>query len=328
MRADRLISILMLLQARGRLTAAELAKELEVSERTIYRDIDALSYAGVPVYGEVGREGGYALLDSYRTSLTGLTEGETRALLMLNIPAPLKDLGLGQDLHSGLLKLSASITNLHKDEEERIRRRFFLDSIWWRQGGDSIPHLHTIYTALKNDRCLILKYQPEAMVPVVLEAVVQPYGLVAKAGVWYLVFSRNEKVRVRRVAHLLAAEVSDQVFDYPVDFDLETFWKSWCAERERRFKEYRVEVRISPEMIPYLPMVFGERVQSQQTESNEPDSHGWISLELSFDSLESARSRLLGLGGSVEVLRPVALRKSLADYARQIVDLYERGSEK
>ncbi len=128
MRADRLLSLLMLLQARGRLTAKALAEKLEVSERTIYRDIDALCVAGVPIYGEAGPEGGYALLDSYRTSLTGLTEGEVRALFMLNIPAPLAELGVSQELRTAMLKLSAVLPAARRSDEERVRQRFYLDS--------------------------------------------------------------------------------------------------------------------------------------------------------------------------------------------------------
>lgn len=145
MRADRLLSLLMLLQIRGRMTARELAKELEVSERTIYRDIDALSIAGVPVYGEPGPEGGYALVDSYRTNLTGLTEGEVRALFMLSIPAPLADLGVSHELRAALPKLSAALPNARRRDEERVRQRFHLDSTWWRQGEERVPHLQTIH---------------------------------------------------------------------------------------------------------------------------------------------------------------------------------------
>ena len=143
MRADRLLSLLMLLQARGRMTAQELAAELEVSERTIYRDINALSASGVPVYAESGPGGGCALLDSYRTNLTGLTADEARALFMLNIPAALDQLGVTQELKAALLKLSAALPEARRRDEERIRQRIHLDSTWWFQAEEPLPHLQT-----------------------------------------------------------------------------------------------------------------------------------------------------------------------------------------
>ena len=159
MRADRLLSLLMLLQARGRLTAPKLAQELEVSERTIYRDIDALSAAGVPVYGEAGAGGGYALLDSYRTNLTGLTEGEVRALFMLSIPKPLADLGVGRELGAALRKLAAALPSARRDDEERVRQRFLLDAVGWEQVEESAPHLPTVHQAVWEDRRLHLAYR-------------------------------------------------------------------------------------------------------------------------------------------------------------------------
>ena len=156
MRADRLLSLLMLLQARGRMTAQELAQELEVSERTIYRDINALSASGVPVYAESGPGGGCALLDSYRTNLTGLTADEARALFMLSIPAPLDQLGVTQELKAALLKLSAALPEARRSDEERIRQRVYLDSLNWFQDADAVPHLPAIYRAVWDDRKLAI----------------------------------------------------------------------------------------------------------------------------------------------------------------------------
>lgn len=184
MRADRLISLLMLLQVRGQMTARELAKELEVSERTVYRDIEALSFAGVPVYGEPGPDGGYALVDRYRTNLTGLTEGEVRALFMLSIPAPLSDLGMSQELRTALLKLTAALPAARRHDETWIRQRFHLDATWWQQGEGHVPHLKTIHQAVWQDCKLYVVYRP--LFSVEIERLVLPYGLVAKAGTWYV----------------------------------------------------------------------------------------------------------------------------------------------
>jgi predicted DNA-binding transcriptional regulator YafY len=320
MRADRLLSLLMLLQARGRMTARELAGELEVSERTIYRDVEALSTAGVPIYGEAGPEGGYALIDSYRTNLTGLTEGEVRALFMLNIPAPLIDLGMGQELRAALLKLSAALPRSRRHDEDRVRQRFHIDSNWWHQGGEQVPHLPTIHQAVWQDRKLQVTY----LLPFAeaIDRFVDPYGLVAKAGVWYLVWARNEQIHVYRVSDLLDVQMSDEPFGRPEEFDLVTFWEGWCAEREGYFHDYKAVVRVAPGLLQLLPRYFGNHIQARIAQADPPDAEGWTRLELSFESFEAARERILGFGRGVAVLEPRPLRRSVQDYAQQIAALY------
>jgi predicted DNA-binding transcriptional regulator YafY len=320
MRADRLLSLLMLLQARGRMTARELAEELEVTERTIYRDIDALSAAGIPVYGEAGRQGGYALLDRYRTSLTGLNEREVRALFMLSIPAPLAELGISQELRAALLKLSAALPGEQRSEEERVRQRFYLDSSWWHQDEELVPHLKILYQAVWRDLRLRLAYRP--LPGVEIEQVVDPYALVAKAGAWYLVSARKGGLHVHRVSSLLAVQQTEQTFQRPEDFDLVAFWKAWCLQQEQRRALYPVTIRLSPDILPFLAMYFGERIRERVFQAGPPDQYGWLTLEISFESLEAARQRLLGFGGAIEVLAPGALRKSLLDFASQTVALY------
>jgi predicted DNA-binding transcriptional regulator YafY len=322
MRADRLLSLLMLLQTRGRMPARELAEELEVSERTIYRDIDALSAAGVPVYGEAGREGGFALLDDYRTSLTGLTEGEVRALFMLSIPAPLADLGVSQELKQAWLKLSAVLPAHRRVDQARVRQRFHLDATGWEQDAGAVPHLQTIYQAVWQDRRLSLCYHP--LPGIEIEQTADPYGLVAKAGVWYLVCAHKGRLRAHRVSDLIAVSLQTGTFERPEGFDLAGFWETWCAEREQSRAAYTVTVRAAPGLIPYLPMYFGERIRADIAHAGPTDAESWIVLELAFESLESARDRLLGFGRAVEVLAPKALRESIVDYATQITQLYER----
>jgi len=312
----------MLLQSRGRITAHELAKELEVSERTIYRDIDALSAAGVPIYGEVGPEGGYALVDSYRTNLTGLTDHELRALFMLSIPAPLVDLGVSQELRAALLKLSASLPDTRRSDEERVRQRFLIDSTWWRQGEEQVPHLRLIHQAVWQDLKLRISYQPPFITEI--ERLVSPFGLVAKAGVWYLVYGGTGAVRVHRVSELTNAQITDEPFERPVNFDLLTFWEAWSNEHERSFGFFITTVRVSPSFIPALSRYFGDQILAKIAQAGPPDAEGWIKLELSFESFEAARTRILGLGRGVEVLEPLALQRSVLDIAEQIVDLYTK----
>jgi len=320
MRADRLLALLMLLQARGRMSARALAEELEVSERTIYRDIDALSAAGVPVYGEPGREGGFALLDSYRTNLTGLKEDEVRALFMLSIPAPLAELGVSQELKAALLKLAAALPAGQRHQEERVRQRIHLDPTWGGEQETSLPHLHTIHRAVWQDRKLLVTYlRPWA---VETEHLVDPYGLVARAGVWYLVYGRKGRVRIHRVSALVDVRLSGERFERPADFDLGAFWREWCAELEESRSDYVVTVRVAPDFVPLLPWYFGEQIRDRIAQAGPPDAEGWITLELPFDRLETARDRILSFGRGVEVLEPRGLRASILDYANQIVALY------
>lgn len=322
MRADRLLSILMLLQGRGRMTAGQLAGELEVSERTIYRDIDALSIAGVPVYGERGPEGGYALLDSYRTRLTGLTENEVRALFMLNIPAPLVELGVDDELRTAMRKLSASLPERSRGAEQRVRQRVHVDSVWWAQGEDPVPHLRALHDAVWQDRVVRIRYRQLFGTPAVLERAIEPYGLVVKAGVWYLVYARQGRMRVIRVSHLQDVELTADTFAREGEFDLSAFWRRWCAEADRQRTDYRVTVRVAPDLLEWLPHYFGHGVQAMVAGAGPPDKEGWIRLELGFESLAAARERILGFGGAMEVLGPQALRLSVADHARQVVGLY------
>jgi predicted DNA-binding transcriptional regulator YafY len=320
MRADRLLSILMLLQARGRMTAQELAEDLEVSVRTIYRDIDALSVAGVPIYTERGPGGGCSLLDSYRTTLTGLTRHEVRALFMLSIPAPLAELGVGQDLRAALLKLSAALPVAHRQDEERVRQRIHLDAVEWFHAREPVPHLKTIQQAVWQDRRLLLTYHLPFETRV--ERLVDPYGLVAKASVWYLVCARDGHIRVHRVSNVLEARLVDGSFERPADFDLAAFWKTWCAEVEANRSSYPVSVRVSEDLVPFLPRFFGDGMRTVMQETGPPDAEGWVTMTLPFESLEDARSRILGFGGAIEVLEPQALLESVLDFAAQITARY------
>ena len=321
MRADRLLSLLMLLQARGRVTAGDLATELEVSVRTIYRDLTALSSAGVPVYAERGPGGGVELVEEYRTTLTGLTPEEARALFMMSIPAPLMQLGFGQELKAAMRKLSAALPESKRREEAQARQRIHLDSSWWFQSEDAVPCLPAIQQAVWNDRWLRMKYRSNFGAEV--EQVVAPYGLVAKANLWHLVYAREGSIRVVRVSQAVAAEVLPEIFIRPGGFNLAAFWEEWCAEYETDRTTYLVRVRISPALLPHLPGDFGDHADLQ-ARASPPDAEGWVALDLPFESLAAARTRLLGLGRAVEVLEPAPLRKSIIDFAEQVVRLYQQ----
>ena len=321
MRADRLLSLLMLLQARGQMSAGELAEELEVSERTIYRDITALSASGVPVYASRGPGGGVRLIEKYRTTLTGLTPDETRALFMMNIPAPLLQLGMGEKFKGALLKLSASLPNTRREDESRTRQRILLDSSWWFQSEQDVPYLQTIQQALFQDRRLHIKVRWEFF-NTEFEQEAEPYGLVAKANIWYLVYGRGGTPHVARVSQIAEAEILSDGFTRPADFELEGFWQSWCMDYESQ-PPFTARVRVAPEALPLLAEYVGDRARGQLHRSRLPGADGWVTLNLPFESFIAARSHLLGLGRAVEVLEPETLRKSLVDFAEQIVEFYK-----
>lgn len=323
MRADRLLLLLMLLQAKGSMKARELAIELEVTERTIRRDIDALSVAGVPVYGSPGRDGGYDLLDGYRTNLTGLTKDQMAALFLLNIPTPLNDLGIAQEIKAALLKLSAALPVPQRDASQQLSQRIYLDATWWFENDEDLPYLKTIHEAVMQDHWIRITRRLRFGHPQDLEHMVEPYGLVAKAGVWYLVCAQEGRVHAHRVSHILNVQMLDEHFVRPADFDLEAFWKAWSLDFRANRIRYPVLVSVAPHFVSELSGLFGEHVHEQIAMAGPPDRNGWITIELLFESLWSARSRLLSFGGAVKVVEPEPLRLSMVDFARQVLKVYE-----
>lgn len=318
MRADRLLSLLLILQTQGRRTAQELADELEVSERTIYRDIEALSIAGVPVYAMRGPGGGCDLLNTYRTSLTGLNEDEVRALFMVSLPAPLAQLGVSQKLKTALLKITSAMPTTPQHSEQWLRQRIHVDVVPWFQPEEPVPHLGALHQAVNQDRRIQLTYQLHFDARATW--VVDPYGLVTKAGIWYLVCAREGKIRVYRVSKVLEVKAQDDHFDRPEDFELADCWKAWCSEAEESRPQYSIKARVSVELLPYLRRYFGDSVDDSNKQAGSQE--GWITTNLHFETFESARNRILGYGRAVEVLEPKALRLSIIDFALQVVDLY------
>lgn len=323
MRADRLLSLLMLLQGRGRMTAAELAKELEVSERTIYRDVTALGTSGVPVTTEPGPGGGISLMEQYRSDLTGLTSDEVQALFMLSIPSPMMDLGLDQRLQGAMRKLSAALPATLKRHEESIRQRIHIDGDSWDKAGATVPHLLSLQQAVWGDNLLEIEYRSflgDRIGP--LTAKIAPYGLVAKAGSWFLIAFRIDHIDVLQVERILTANVNERRFDRPADFDLVSFWRAWWKENQDRRPRYDVIVRVSADLRPYLSNVFGESVEIKKADEGEEDESGWSTWKLVFSSFDEARGRILALGRAVQVVEPLSLRRSVIDYAQQIAEMY------
>lgn len=250
MRADRLISILMLLQTHGRMTAHDLANQLEVSERTIYRDLEALGIAGIPICTERGPGGGSALIDGYQTKLTGLTEPEVQALFMSHGATPLADLGLHTALEGAMRKLQAALPAPSRESTEWMCQRFHFDTSWWYHKESTCVCLKTIQMALLQDHKLSLHYQADNSI--VSELIVEPYGLVAKADVWYLVGAHACNIRVLRVERIQLAEMINETYIRPETFDLAAYWTNYCFEVEAQLPTYVIPLRLAPDEVPYL----------------------------------------------------------------------------
>ncbi len=233
MRADRLLSILMLLQTRGRMTAHDLAEHLEVSERTIYRDFDALSIAGIPLYTERGPGGGCSLVDGYQTRLTGLTEAEIRALFLSTISAPSADLGMGRALEDALLKVSAALPPSSRHTVEHTRQRFYVDTTWCEHPERVISCLQTIQGAVWNDQKLSIDYH--TVYGTRQQYLVEPYGLVSKTGAWYLVGVLAGTQQVFHLTRMYNVEATELSFTRPADFDLAACWNEYCTQQKKQF---------------------------------------------------------------------------------------------
>jgi predicted DNA-binding transcriptional regulator YafY len=240
---------------------------------------------------------------------------------MMSIPAPLMQLGIGEQFKGALLKLSASLPETRRADEARTRQRILLDSSWWFQSEQDVPCLGTIQQALFQDRRLHMKVRWEFF-KAEFEQEAEPYGLVAKANIWYLVYGRGGNPHVTRVSQIAEAELRPEHFTRPPDFDLERFWQNWCLEYESQ-PPFSARVRVSPEALPMLAEYVGERARGQIAHSYAADAEGWVTLDLPFESFVAARTQLLGLGRAVEVLEPKPLRKSLIDFAEQILGYYK-----
>lgn len=327
MRADRLLSLLMLLQSRGRMTAQALAAELEVSVRTIYRDVEALSLAGVPVYADRGPGGGCALLDNYRTTLNGIEADEARALFMLSASSLLPELGLGPVLRQALLKLRAALPDERQHEADWVSRRIYLDWTAWQVPAAPASHVAAVQQAVWEDRKLRLRYRiATSFYRRDFEKVVDACALVAKAGAWYVVAGEERQLRVYAVAELLAVEVLPEHFVREAAFDLAGFWRAWCASQAAEGGGLDVTLRVAPAVAADVPLYFGGEARNVTLES-PVSGDDWPRVQATFASLEQARAVLLACGGAVEVLEPPGLRLSIADFARQIIGVYSGGEQ-
>ncbi|MFD7877820.1 helix-turn-helix transcriptional regulator [Streptomyces sp. NPDC059766] len=348
MRAARLIKMVLLLQSRSSMTAAELAGELEVSERTVTRDAQALSEAGVPVYAERGRAGGYRLVGGYRTRLTGLARGEAEALFLSGVPGALREMGLEDAASAARLKVSAALLPSLRDASRSAAQRFHLDAPNWFAEPATPELLPAVAEAVWDDRRITARYrrterdgraepdagpgagpetgreaEPEAGREV--ERELEPYGLVLKAGVWYLCarVADGGAARVYRIDRFTAVTGEGERFTRDQEFDLPAFWQERAGQFARSLLRTEVVVRLSVEGVRRLPYAVGPRSARQAlAAAGAPDRDGWVTAALPVESEEVAHGQLTGLGPEVEVLAPAGLRERFARDAARFAGLY------
>lgn len=326
MRAARLIKMVLLLQSRPSMTAAELARELEVSERTVTRDAQALSEAGVPVYADRGRAGGYRLIGGYRTRLTGLARSEAEALFLSGVPGALREMGLEDVASAARLKVSAALLPSLRDAPDSAAQRFHLDAPAWFREPETPALLPVIAEAVWEERRIGVGYRRG---DAVVERELEPYGLVLKAGVWYLCARVPDggAFRTYRIDRFDAVEARDERFGRDPEFDLPRHWAEQAERFARSILRAEVVVRLSPDGVRRLPYAVDPlSAREALTDAGEPDAEGWVTVTLPVESEEVAHSQLTALGPEAEVLAPGSLRERFAADAAALAARYGRGN--
>lgn len=316
MRADRLLSMLLLLQSSERMTADVLAQELEVSKRTVYRDIDALNFAGIPIYTQPGTQGGVFLDENYRLSLNGLSKTEVQSLFAAIDSQPMRELGLSSE--DTLRKLRAMLPDNHQRALKQMQQRFYIDTANWLQTPEESPYLHDLQKAVWENRCVEIVYEHSAgnIITLCLEA----YALVAKANIWYLVGRRDDgKHRNYRISRLQSLHLLPEYFQRDESFDLKAYWNESCRifeyEMAHSNPPYPTVLRVHPDALWYFPNFMNglyERI-------SEPDANGWVIVNVRFQSFGDAQMRVLGLGTQVEVIETEELAAGVLQVAKAIV---------
>lgn len=323
MRSSRLLSILILLQLRVRLTAEALAREFEVSVRTIHRDIDALSAAGVPVYGDRGPGGGFQLQAGYQTRLTGLASDETEAMFMIGLPGPAAALGLGAAAARAGNKLLAALPREASAEAGRLSARFHLDPVDWYRASDSVAHLPSMTRAVLDARLVTMTYESWTGVKA---WTVEPLGLVLKGSAWYVVANastsgqRAKNLRTFKVANIIEMTVSSASFTRPTNFDLATHWAAELVRFEASLRPGMALLRATKlgcERLSALGAYAQEAVRAAEA-VHAPQDDDWIAVRFPIENIEHAALLILGIGPEVKVDEPAALRERVRALALEV----------
>ena len=314
MKASRLLSILMILQARKHRTADQLAEELEVSTRTIHRDVDELSASGVPIYAERGRQGGFRLLDGYQTRLTGLDADEASALMLSGIGTALDDLGLKDALSQSERKLMAALPEPTRAKAALVADRFHLDPLGWYRQKDVTPFVTQIAKAVWADQQISISYDGwKGRVQRDLD----PIAIVLKAGVWYLI-GRAETMRVYRIANVRDLNLRGETFNRPADFDVSGFWADWTQNFETRIRSDRARLRVTSRGLRLLTNMGLSPIEIIPVKGQSDMSD----VELTVEEESSAVREILSLGAEAEVINPAALRKAVQSEISKLLEKY------
>lgn len=318
MRADRLLSILLLMQVNRHMTARDLSRRLEVSERTIYRDMEALSIAGVPVFAERGSNGGWFLQSNYQTRLNGLNETEIQALFLAQPAHLLKDLGLQNASESALIKLLVALPAFFRRDAEFARQHIHIDAAgWYAKQREPTPHLLTLQDAIWQERQVQITYQRND--ESIVERLVHPLGLVAKGQTWYLVATADEETRTYRVSRIQTVAILDIPCVRPASFDLATYWEQSTINFKSQLPRYPVVLRTTPKILERLRLNKSHPIVQEQMQTNGTE----VIITMQFEVDWQAHIFLIGWGKQVEVLEPVALRESIIEAAQGIVEMYQ-----
>lgn len=318
MRASRMLDLLLHLQVRGQVSAAELARYLEVSQRTVQRDVEALNATGVPIQSIRGPAGGYRLVGGYRTRLTGMAADEAHALAFLGLTGPAAELGLDGPLAAARRKVLAALTSEARDRAERTAERFHLDPVRWYGTSEPTPLLAALSDAVWSDRRVRVQHRRGAAV---VERVLDPLGLVLAAGDWYLVAHREQALRTYRIGRLVGVEVLDDSAQRPDHFVLAEAWANARRDLETRHDLLQVTIRITTEALPRLRRLIAVAGQDRV---DLADPRPEVELTVPFEGASWARTALLGLGADVEVLAPADLRQQIAHHSSTTAARYTR----
>ena len=322
MRASRLLSILMLLQSRGRMSAQALADEVEVSVRTVYRDVDELSAAGVPVWADRGRNGGFQLKPGWRTRLDGLTEPEAQAMFLGGLPGPAAQLGLGEAMASAQLKLMAALPDGWREDARRVSSRFHLDPVDWFRGAPPTDHLPAIAQAVWSERRVQVRYESWRGI---VERTLDPLGLVLKAGIWYMAAAASGKSpRTYRLSNILALTLTEQPCVRPKGFDLAAYWAESTQRFESELYHGEAVLLLSESGLKRLKNVAAAAVADAAERSATPiaEPAGWVQVTVPIESIEHAADQMLRLGADALVVEPSALRERVRETLQRLSTLY------
>lgn len=324
MRASRLINILTTLQAKGLVTAEALAEENDVSVRTIYRDVDALSLSGIPVYSERGSDGGYRLLDGYRVRLNGLTPAEAEAMFLSGIPGAAADLGLGSLMAGAQKKLTAALPEDLRESAHRIQSKFHLDAPAWLAEGEQPAYLQAIADAVWNSKRIRMRYRSWKAEK---NRVAEPLGIVMKGGAWYLVARVNETPRTYRISRVLDLIVTEERFDWPRDFDLATYWTENTRRLEVELYPNRATIRLSAWGLKEIEHMAPPYVRANLEYIGEADDNGWRTVRLPVAHERMAVSEMLKLGTEAEVVEPPELKHAMRRAVEALTAVYAAAAD-